>query len=73
MGPTLETPRLILRPPREEDLDGWAALMGDEESARHIGGPMSRSAAWRTMSAMAGSWVLKGFGMFSVIEKDSGE
>ena len=72
MGPTLETARLILRPPREEDLDGWAALMGDEECARYIGGEMGRAAAWRTMATMAGSWVLKGFGMFSVVDKASG-
>jgi RimJ/RimL family protein N-acetyltransferase len=70
--PTLETPRLILRPPRQEDLGGWAAMMADEEAARFIGGVMARSAAWRTMAAMAGSWTLQGFGMFSVIEKASG-
>jgi RimJ/RimL family protein N-acetyltransferase len=73
MGPTLETARLILRPPREEDLDGWAELMGDPESARFIGGQQERSAAWRGMATMAGSWSLKGFGMFSVIDKASGE
>ena len=73
MGPTLETPRLILRPPQAEDLDGWAELMGNEESARFIGGQMGRSAAWRGMATMAGSWMLKGFGMFSVIEKASGQ
>ena len=69
----LHTARLILRPPREEDLDGWAELMGDEESARYIGGQMTRSAAWRTMATMTGSWVLKGFGMFSVVEKGTGK
>jgi RimJ/RimL family protein N-acetyltransferase len=68
----LETERLILRPPREEDLDGWAALMADEEAAKHIGGPLPRAAAWRSMASMAGSWMLKGFGMFSVVEKASG-
>jgi RimJ/RimL family protein N-acetyltransferase len=72
MGPTLETERLVLRPPLQEDLDGWAALMGDEQSARFIGGVMPRSAAWRSMAAMAGSWLLKGFGMFSVVERDTG-
>jgi RimJ/RimL family protein N-acetyltransferase len=72
MGPTLETARLVLRPPREEDLDGWATLMGDAETARYIGGQMSRSAAWRGMATMAGSWLLKDFGMFSVLEKESG-
>jgi len=71
-GPTLETERLILRPPREEDLDGWAAFMGDEASARFVGGVQPREAAWRSMAAMAGSWGLRGFGMFSVIEKASG-
>lgn len=69
MAPVLETERLILRVPREEDLDGWAALMADEESARYIGGVMPRSAAWRVMATMTGSWSLRGFGMFSVFEK----
>jgi RimJ/RimL family protein N-acetyltransferase len=44
-GPTLETARLILRPPAAEDLDGWAELMADAEAARYIGGRMSRSQA----------------------------
>ena len=73
MGPSLETARLILRPPREEDLDGWASLMADEEAAKFIGGHMPRAGAWRAMATMAGSWSLKGFGMFSVIEKSSGQ
>jgi RimJ/RimL family protein N-acetyltransferase len=72
MGPTLETPRLVLRPPQPQDLDGWTELYGDEETARFIGGVRGRPDAWRAMATMAGSWALKGFAMFSVIEKDSG-
>ena len=72
LGPTLETDRLILRPPQEADLDGWAAFMADEESARFVGGVQPREVAWRFMATMTGSWALKGFGMFSVIEKASG-
>ncbi len=72
-GPTLTTERLILRPTLQEDLDGWAALMEDEEASRFIGGPQERPAAWRGMASMAGSWALIGFGMFSVVEKDSGK
>jgi RimJ/RimL family protein N-acetyltransferase len=34
---------------------------------------MDRSQAWRVLATMAGSWVLQGFGMFSVIEKSSGQ
>lgn len=73
MGPTLETERLVLRPPREEDLDGWSELLGDAEAARFIGGQQTRSVAWRGMATMTGSWVLKGFGMFSVVEKATGQ
>ncbi|HZI13960.1 MAG TPA: GNAT family N-acetyltransferase [Myxococcus sp.] len=71
-GPTLETQRLILRPTSLEDLDGFAALMADPESARHIGGVMPRAQVWRGMAAMAGSWALQGFAMFSVLEKATG-
>ena len=72
LGPTIETNRLILRVPEQRDLDGWAAFLGDEESARFLGGVQPRATAWRSMATMTGSWALKGFGMFSVIEKASG-
>ena len=72
-GPTLTTERLVLRPTLQEDLDGWAALMADEEASRFIGGPQARPAAWRGMASMAGSWALLGFGMFSVVERETGQ
>lgn len=72
LGPTLETARLILRPPLEEDLDGFAAMMADEEAARFVGGLQPRASAWRGMASIAGSWALKGYGMFSIVEKESG-
>ena len=68
----IETPRLILRVPRVADLDGWAAMMADEEAARFIGGVMPRSVTWRGMMTMIGSWHAMGFAMFSVIERSSG-
>ena len=71
-GPVIETERLILRLPEQGDLDGWAAMMADEEAARYIGGVQARPAAWRGLASMAGSWTLLGFGMFSVVEKDTG-
>jgi RimJ/RimL family protein N-acetyltransferase len=72
-GPTLETERLILRPPRGQDFDAWAEFAGDEEAARFLGGPQVPAVAWRGMAAMTGSWMLVGFGMFSVIEKATGD
>jgi RimJ/RimL family protein N-acetyltransferase len=68
----IETDRLILRPTRAEDFDGWATLMGDAQGAKHIGGPQPRSVAWRGFLSMAGAWAIQGYGMFSVIEKASG-
>lgn len=68
----IETDRLILRPTRPEDFEGWVQLMGDEENSRHIGGPQPRAVAWRGFLTMAGAWAIQGYGMFSVIEKASG-
>jgi len=68
----LETPRLILRPPRADDLDAWAEMMLDEPSARFIGGTMPRAVCWRQLMTMIGAWHAQGFAMFSVIEKESG-
>lgn len=71
-GPMLETERLILRPPDAEDLAAWAALGADEEAMRYVGGVQSRSAAWRSLCAAAGAWIIRGFSLFSVIEKATG-
>jgi RimJ/RimL family protein N-acetyltransferase len=67
----IETPRLVLRPPRLDDLDPWAEMMLDEPAARFIGGIMPRSVCWRQLMTMIGAWHAHGFAMFSVIEKES--
>lgn len=71
-SPILETPRLILRPPIQDDFDGFAAMAAEESTMRFLGGTTARHAAWRGMATIAGSWTLLGFSMFSVIEKASG-
>ena len=68
----LETPRLLLRLPRAEDLDPWAELMTDAEAARFIGGTAPRAVTWRALMTVIGAWHAQGFAMFSVIEKSSG-
>jgi len=73
IGPTLTTERLILRPPAHEDFDGFADMALEEETMRYIGGMAARDAAWRGMATLAGSWALLGYGMFSVLRRDSGE
>jgi RimJ/RimL family protein N-acetyltransferase len=71
-GPTLETARLILRPTRSEDFEPWAEAVADEETMRYLGGPQTRFVAWRGFMAVAGSWALNGYAMFSVVERSSG-
>jgi len=68
----LETERLLLRPPRLDDLDPWSEMMKDEETARFIGGVMDRAVCWRQLMTMIGAWHAHGFGMFTVLEKASG-
>jgi RimJ/RimL family protein N-acetyltransferase len=68
----IETPRLLLRPPRIDDLDAWCALMQDEQAARFIGGVTPRAICWRQIMTMIGAWHAHGFAMFSVIEKATG-
>jgi RimJ/RimL family protein N-acetyltransferase len=74
-APTLETPRLILRGWRAEDLAPYAAMMADPETARFItrkGLPYSESQTWGEMALLIGHWQLLGFGMFVVEERATG-
>jgi RimJ/RimL family protein N-acetyltransferase len=72
LAPILETERLILRAPAAEDFEPWAAFGADEEATRFVGGLQSRPVAWRSLCTVAGAWTIRGFSMFSAIEKASG-
>ncbi len=69
----IETPRLLLRPPRLEDFEAWARFMDDETGTRFIGGRQARPVAWRAFMTMCGCWHMTGIAMFSVIEKSTGQ
>lgn len=70
--PVLETARLILRPPRGDDFEAWAAIAQDEVAMLHLGGVKTRFEAWNHFLAAVGAWRVLGFHAFSVIEKASG-
>lgn len=72
MIPVLSTPRLVLRAFEESDLDAWAAIVGDPQTARYIGGVRDRTEAWLRMATYHGHWVLRGFGQWAVEERASG-
>ena len=72
-APRRETERLILRLPEARDFDAFADFMGNGEASRYVGGPQNRAMAWRNFMAIAGSWQIHGFSMFSVERQDTGE
>lgn len=74
MIPTIETERLILRELRQSDFDAYAEMMADPEVVRYLadGKPFTRSDAWRQLAMFAGHWQLRGFGVWAVEEKATG-
>jgi len=66
--PTVDTPRLRLRPFRLADLDAYAAMCADDAVMRYIGsgGAVGRDVAWRQMALFLGSWALIGHGMWAL-------
>jgi RimJ/RimL family protein N-acetyltransferase len=70
----LETERLRFRMFRDDDIDEYAAICADPEVMRHLTGqPMTRLEAWRHMAMLLGHWTLRGYGMWAVEEKRTGE
>jgi RimJ/RimL family protein N-acetyltransferase len=71
----LETPRLRLRKFRESDWEPYAALSADAEVMRYIGIGVTHTPeeAWRSIAGMLGHWQLRGYGMWAVELKATGE
>lgn len=71
----LETKRLLLRRIEpERDFEPWARMMADERVVRFIGGQvLNRAEAWRNMAASIGHWSIRGYGSFSVENRETGE
>jgi RimJ/RimL family protein N-acetyltransferase len=71
--PSIETARLRLRGFRESDLQAQAAILGDAEVTRHLGGAaLSREDTWRRMLCAPGLWAMLGYGYWAVERRDDG-
>jgi RimJ/RimL family protein N-acetyltransferase len=76
MSVILETERLILRPSALDDLEGFAAMFGNAEVMQFLatdGKAMPRFGAWQSLCSTIGHWALRGYGMFAVVERASGQ
>jgi len=65
--PTVVTTRLRLRAFRAGDLDAYAAMQANPEVMRYLltGNTATRIQVWYTMLTSAGSWPLRGYGMWA--------
>jgi RimJ/RimL family protein N-acetyltransferase len=68
----IETPRLLLRPPEAGDFDAFADHCADPHAMATLGGPQPRPVAWRTFTGLLGSWAALGYGMFAVLDRETG-
>lgn len=71
--PEIESERLTLRAIAETDLDDLMELWGDEETAKYIGGVQTRVSSWHSIASLFGHWYWRGFGLWAVVEKESGK
>ncbi|MBU2994284.1 GNAT family protein [Octadecabacter sp. 1_MG-2023] len=61
--PTLETERLVLRPPQLSDAKAFMAFLMSER-AKFVGGPVAEGYAARSFAGFLGQWMLRGYGYF---------
>jgi ribosomal-protein-alanine N-acetyltransferase len=71
-GPTLVTPRLVLRRWRESDREPFAALNADPEVMRYFRSPLDRAASDRFVDRIESSFYEHGYGLWAVEVVDSG-
>jgi RimJ/RimL family protein N-acetyltransferase/class 3 adenylate cyclase len=69
---TLETDRLILRPPVPEDAEPLAPMYADPEVMRYLGDgrTLTPEETKRSVKRMMEGWQADGFGLFTVVRKD---
>ena len=72
----IETERLILRAPQEADAEALMRIHQDPEVVPSItlAAPVGDvTLAWRNVALMLGHWQLRGYGQWSVVEKQTGD
>lgn len=70
-APVIETERLVLRAPRLDDFEAYAAFFASPRSV-HEDGPKDRAEAWREFATSAATWALRGYGPWSITDRAGG-
>jgi [ribosomal protein S5]-alanine N-acetyltransferase len=73
--PVIETERLRLTAFEEKHFEAYAAMLADPTSTRFVGDgePLDRMNAWRSMAMLLGHWQLRGYGMWAMELRETGE
>jgi [ribosomal protein S5]-alanine N-acetyltransferase len=73
--PCLETPRLVLRPLTEADLDAYTEMLqtGPVRRSLHLPDNVGRWDAWAQMVAWVGQWELRGTGQWALEDRSTGD
>ena len=65
--------RLLLRMPTEYDWRPLHAYYGDADSVRYtVGTPCTPAQTWRTLAGVVGHWAWRGYGPYTLLDKDEG-
>jgi len=73
MIPVIHSERLTFRAGRESDLDAMAAFYADGTESGFVGGPLDRDDTWRRIAMGLGHWMIRGFGIWNLEEKTTGD
>jgi ribosomal-protein-alanine N-acetyltransferase len=73
--PVIETERLRLTAFAERHFEAYASMLADPSSTRFVGDgePLDRMNAWRSMAMLLGHWALRGYGMWAIELKETGQ
>jgi RimJ/RimL family protein N-acetyltransferase len=73
--PVIDTERLRLTAFEERHFEAYAQMLGDPTSTRFVGDgePLDRMNAWRSMAMLLGHWQLRGYGMWAMELRETGE
>ena len=63
-----------MRPPEAADLDPFLEIHSDPDVLAHLTlqGQPGRAGAWRMLALLVGHWHLRGYGHWTVLEKETG-
>lgn len=71
--PTVLTPRLVLRGWRPADVGPYLEIVTAEGMADHTPQPKTEASAWSQTAFQIGHWALRGYGMWAVEDRATGQ